>query len=388
MEGTGKKLKIAVLIRRFIETGGAERYAVEVSRRLAQSHEVHVFAQEWDREFPGIHHHRVPRLCEKPRFINQWHFSLWTQRHVGREFDIVHSYEMMAHFDVMTVQSMTVRADVWPGGGFDLKKLWTRVQTLTSPRLLAYLWLEKLEYTLRPGRRWIVPARYVSRQIEDVYGVSAGRMPVAPSAVDARFFHPPNAGTDRLAQRAAWSVGPDDLVYLFVGTEFGRKGLDCLLQGFARMDRKGCRLVVVGGGDTERFAARARQLGVADAVAFVGLTADVHSAYYAADVFVLPTLRDPCPLSPLEAMASGLPVILSGPRYNGTAELVTDAESILVAEPTDIDAMRRALEAMKDERRRERMAAAGRHRVTRFTWEAAAAVAEATYADVLAERNA
>ena len=45
-----EKLKIAVLIRRFVLTGGAERYAVEVTRRLARDHDVSVFAQEWSFE--------------------------------------------------------------------------------------------------------------------------------------------------------------------------------------------------------------------------------------------------------------------------------------------------------------------------------------------------
>lgn len=40
-------MKIAILIRRYITVGGAERYAVEVARRLAEKHEVHIFAQEY-----------------------------------------------------------------------------------------------------------------------------------------------------------------------------------------------------------------------------------------------------------------------------------------------------------------------------------------------------
>ena len=52
-------MKIALLLRRFITTGGAERYAVEIVRRLAAMHEVHIFAQEWDQEPAGVIFHRV-----------------------------------------------------------------------------------------------------------------------------------------------------------------------------------------------------------------------------------------------------------------------------------------------------------------------------------------
>jgi hypothetical protein len=52
MDKPEKRLKIAVLVRRFVTTGGMERYCVEVTRRLAREHDVHVFAQESAYEFP------------------------------------------------------------------------------------------------------------------------------------------------------------------------------------------------------------------------------------------------------------------------------------------------------------------------------------------------
>jgi glycosyltransferase involved in cell wall biosynthesis len=387
LDGVKKRLKIAVLIRRFIKTGGAERYAYEVSQRLALRHDVHVFAQEWHPADPAFQFHRVPRLVEKPRFINQWHFSMWTRRHVGADFDIVHSYEMLTRFNVMTVQSMTVRADVWPSGGPVLRRWWTRFKTLTSPRLLAYLKLEKQEYAQAPQRRWIVPADYVGRHIRQVYNVPADRLLVAPSAVDQRFFAPPAAGLAREAQRDAWSVRSGEIVFLFVGTEFERKGLACLLRGFARMNRTDCRLVVAGGGNPGRYREMAAALAVGDRVRFAGLVDDIHNAYCAADVFVLPTLRDPCPLSPLEAMACGLPVILSGTRFNGTAEMLADGVSaLLVEDPRDVDAMCAALTAATDPELRRRLAKTGRERARAFTWEGAASTAEAAYGAVLTER--
>jgi glycosyltransferase involved in cell wall biosynthesis len=72
MIGKKKRLKIAILIRNFVTTGGAERYAMEVTRRLAKDHEVHVFAQEWT--YYGnekIYFHRIPKYFERPSFLNQ-----------------------------------------------------------------------------------------------------------------------------------------------------------------------------------------------------------------------------------------------------------------------------------------------------------------------------
>lgn len=68
-------MKIAVLIRRFVLTGGAERYAVEVTRRLAREHDVSVFAQEWSFEGKeNITFHKIPRFFRRPNFLNQLFF--------------------------------------------------------------------------------------------------------------------------------------------------------------------------------------------------------------------------------------------------------------------------------------------------------------------------
>ena len=102
----GARLKIAVLIKRFLRTGGAEKYAMEVVRRLAVHHEVHVFAHEW--VFDGtepITFHKIPRVCRKPAWVNQLAFSYFCRKAVGSGFDVVHSFEKVPAFDVMTVQS-------------------------------------------------------------------------------------------------------------------------------------------------------------------------------------------------------------------------------------------------------------------------------------------
>lgn len=96
-----KQLKIAVIIKRFISTGGAEKYALEVTRRLALLHEVHVFAQEW--AFSGkenITFHKIPRVLHKPTWLNHLLFSHLTSKAVGDGFDIVHSHEKVTRFDV------------------------------------------------------------------------------------------------------------------------------------------------------------------------------------------------------------------------------------------------------------------------------------------------
>ncbi len=110
---------------------------------------------------------------------------------------------------------------------------------------------------------------------------------------------------------------------------------------------------------TERWARLARALGLADRVQWRGPTAAPEQLYAEADLYVLPTLYDPCANTCLEAMACGLPVLST--TSNGASELLPegwmaledplDAAALAAAmaralqEPTLGEACRRAVEA-------------------------------------------
>ncbi len=91
MKNDQRKLRIAVLIRHYTRIGGAERYCVELTERLAEQHEVHLFCQAIEIEpHPKIIVHNIPKKHEKPRYINQLEFSRLTRLATEGKFDIVH----------------------------------------------------------------------------------------------------------------------------------------------------------------------------------------------------------------------------------------------------------------------------------------------------------
>ena len=141
-----ERLRIAVLSRNFSTTGGgAERYSIALVEQLAVRHEVHVFAQAIAHDFPGVNYHRIPMPMERPRWINQLYFGWKTWRATRTGFDIVHSHENSWHGNVQTVHVLPVKHTLFAGKrGLALALRWLKV--VTSPRLLAYLWLEKRRY--------------------------------------------------------------------------------------------------------------------------------------------------------------------------------------------------------------------------------------------------
>ena len=96
----------------------------------------------------------------------------------------------------------------------------------------------------------------------------------------------------------------------------------------------GLRLVVAGDGvERTKLEAQAAELGIAEAVVFTGFRPDVTALLRAADLFVLPSLREGMPNTALEAMAVGLPVVASA--VDGVPEVVADGETGLLVSPGD-----------------------------------------------------
>ena len=136
-----------------------------------------------------------------------------------------------------------------------------------------------------------------------------------------------------------------------------------LLRGIARLNGSAFRTRIVGDGpERERVEAERRSLGLEDAVELLGERRDVPALLAAADIFVLSSRSEGMPVSILEAMAAGLPVVAS--NVGGVAELVVDGETGFLTAPADEAALASALgRLLADPDLRRRMGAAARARV-------------------------
>jgi UDP-glucose:(heptosyl)LPS alpha-1,3-glucosyltransferase len=385
-----KKLKIAVLIRDFISTGGAEKYALEVTRRLALDHDVHVFAQDWS--FDGkekITFHRIPRFFIKPSFLNQLLFSYLTRKSVDPSFDIIHTYERVSHFDVFTIQSSCFRSLITRQ-----KSLWRIIfiwlSVALSPRKIAYLWLEKKQFTYDKGRLLIAVSENIKKNVQDNYPLPDGFFRLAYTAVDSNIVKKGGDHNRAKALRSRFGIAEDDLIFLFVGTEFKRKGLDALLKAAASIPRPNMKLVVAGGGGgkLKEYTKLAEKLGLSDHIIFLGLVRDVEQLYAISDVYILPTLSDPCPLAPLEAMASGVATIMSCSKYAGTAELIKNGEALILENPTDTHEVANALQRLMDEGFRRELSEKGRRLAEELTWERTTETTLSVYYELMQVKKA
>lgn len=204
------------------------------------------------------------------------------------------------------------------------------------------------------------------------YGVDDSKTSVIPLGVDTRFCLAQDLVTLG-AVRARYNL-PGHFI-LFASTIEPRKNLVTLLEAYKvlRAEGRNEKLVVVGrkGWRYEATFMRLRELGLENQVVFLGSVPDedLPAIYSAADVFVYPSLYEGFGLPPLEAMASGCPVICS--NTSSLPEVCGDAA--LLIPPTDVSALASALQRVLDEPvLREDLRARGLRQSAKFSWEVTA----------------
>lgn len=143
------------------------------------------------------------------------------------------------------------------------------------------------------------------------------------------------------------------------------KGYETLLQAVDHLRRSGCecRLRIAGGGSRlAHYESLAAQLGIGRCTEFAGRIQDMKAFYDSLDVFVLPSFSEGLPLSILEAMGRGKPVVAT--NVAGVPEAVRNGEDGLLVPPGDPAALADALrKLLTNPPLRAQMGAAGRQRV-------------------------
>lgn len=144
--------------------------------------------------------------------------------------------------------------------------------------------------------------------------------------------------------RTSLGVRPDEFLLVCAARLSEQKGVDILLHAIARVLRDGvqCKCVIVGDGPLRtQLLEQSLKLGLSNQVLFEGFRADVLPYLQSANAFVLTSRSEGLPLSILEAMACGLPCIVTD--VGGSAEAVTNKVDGLVVPPESVDAVADAI---------------------------------------------
>lgn len=353
--------------------------------QLAARHDIHVFAQSIQHQWPGVSYHRISRPFQRPRWINQLWYAYATWKATRRGFDVVHSHENTWHGQVQTIHVLPIKFNLLNGrAGLQKALRWLKI--VTSVRLLAYLWLEQRRYTPQSGRRLVVISDSLRAVMEKTHPHADKMMELITCGVASV----PGAATapQKLAARQQLKLPQQGQLLLMVANDFEKKGLPTLLKALAQLDAD-VNLAVVGNlAQVPAFTSQIAQLGLQRRVFFTGPLTDMHAAYQAADCLAHPTLEDTFGMAVLEAMSYALPVVVSPVRYCGIAGLLRHRhDALLLPEVNDPAALGRALAmALNDTALQQTLAVNALQFAHQHLWSALALVQERLYLGV-AENN-
>ncbi len=205
------------------------------------------------------------------------------------------------------------------------------------------------------------------------YGVAPERVVTVHNAV--RFA----SGDDNEAERYL-----DDKIVTFLGRITYQKGPDYFVEAAAKVLKRtpNVRFVMAGSGDMmNHVIRRVAKLGISDRFHFTGFLrgAEVQKMFAMSDVYVMPSVSEPFGISPLEAMKSNVPVIIS--KQSGVAEVLDYA---LKVDYWDVDAMAGAIHALVTYPALAKMfSEKGHEEVTGLKWDTAARKVIKVYEEVV-----
>ena len=370
-------LRIAVVRQRYNSYGGAERF---VARALPALERAGADVTLISRSEEGWGARRVLRA--DPFYVGNvwrdWSFGRAARSAWRREaFDLVQAHERIPGCDVYRAGDGVHRR--W----LELRRAAAgpleRLGLALNPYHCYVCRAEKRMFEHPRLRAVICNSRMVRDEIQRSFRVAPEKLHLIYNGVDLEHFHPRHRAAMRGASRAELGCRPRDTLFLFVGSGFSRKGLGAAINALALSAEESLWLLVAGkDGEAARFAEQAQGRGVGARVRFLGAREDVRPLYAAADCFILPSRYDPFPNTVLEALAMGLPAIVSS--RCGAAEIIEPGANGWLCEPDDSAGIARLMHEADRAMRSGRAADAARATAERFGIDAMAARLSDLYA--------
>jgi UDP-glucose:(heptosyl)LPS alpha-1,3-glucosyltransferase len=378
MSSMKTKPRLAVVSPFLDKRHGSERITIEWLSHLPDEFDIHVYSQRVDDfDESKFTWHRIPKLSG-PHLLNflwwlaanrLWRY--WDGRFRGLRHDLVFS----AGANCLDADAICVHIvfaeytrQVRGGMSFLRNPLWE------WPRLLH----RRLYYgisILMEGRvykncetKLIVYSRKTARELKQFYG-RTDRIPVLHLGLDHSVFNTTVRAALRGRAREELKLAENQFTLILVGNDWRNKGVPVLLDALAHLRDLPVVLLIVSREDQSSCRGLITEKKLDDRVLFLPPRKDIEFYYAAADAYAGPSLQESYGIPPAEAMACGLPVIVSSAA--GVSEIVTDdVDAMVLDDPTDVDKLATMIRRLyEDKELRNRLGSKARETARRYTWD-------------------
>ena len=378
MTNRSPRPRLAVISPFLDKRHGTERRVVEWVSRLTDNFEIHIYSQHVeDLDLSKVTWHRIPKL-PGPHILNFiWWMAAnhlwrgWARRIHGLRHDLIFSPGINC-LDADAISVHIVFAEYVRQVGAEMNLLRSPIGAWPAllHRRLYYRLVVSLEHRIyaNPKPVLILIARKTAARLERFYG-RVDRFPVLYLGIDHAIFNPARRHKLREGARSELGLSETQFTLVLVGNDWRNKGVPVLLDALAQTRDLSLNLIIVSREDPTSCRTLIVERGLEDRVKFVPPRNDIEFYYAAADAYVGPSLEDTFAQPPAEAMACGLPVIVSS--ANGTSEIVThEANGLILMDPADSATLASMIRRLFENREfRDQLGANAANTTLEFTWE-------------------
>jgi len=356
--------RVAVVCPDYGLVGGAEMFAFELTEHLSRFSEFsfHVFANRCREGKRVSKFYKIP-IIPFPRWLRPISFAWFTKQAIEKiGFDLIHSHTWLYEFDFLTHHGLPHAT--W------IKNVRKKRPSLFD-RAVSSIESKGVQNDRQPV---IMPVSDMGKvELQKAFNIPENRLRVIHPGISVRRFLDKDKGHCRREIRNRHRLKSEDVVALFVGMNFPLKGLDRIMRSISEFTCQGTKhpalkLLVVGKGDIKKYSSMAKDLGIDKRVVFAGERKAVENYFLASDFFVLMSHMDSFGIVVLEAMVSGLPVLISDTV--GAKDVIDQGGNGYIIENDNyMQAMDTALEAMMQPTLRRKYGSAARKVALQYDWK-------------------
>lgn len=245
----------------------------------------------------------------------------------------------------------------------------------------------KSQLVYRPLERWICSAMDMNlgMNMEEVENLEQWNKRTAHyvHGVGLNVARMQNPSRSREQMREEFGLAESDKFIASIGELDDNKNHITVIKALATLGRKDFKYVVCGvGPNKDMLLAEAECTGLKENVILAGYRSDIPDVLNAADIFVFPSLHEGMPVSALEAMACGLPIICS--EIRGNVDIIREGDNGYLFQPSDVETLARKLEYLLDDaEKRKVMGLKNKENVKDFSLESVTEELTRIYKSVL-----